>query len=156
MQQNILTQTDSINLTSKAITNISESINNITLIADKRRESMSAMEESVHMQQDKIRELVNEVKKVSDSTSSILTFVTTVNDVASRTGLLAMNASIEAAHAGTLGKGFSVIAQEIRKLSDETNKNASGIEDEISHIVELVSQASIAAQNCIRNQRTGF
>lgn len=154
MQQNILTQTDSINLTSKAITNISESINNITVIADKRRESMSAMEEAVHMQQDKIRELVNEVKKVSDSTSSILTFVTTVNDVASRTGLLAMNASIEAAHAGTLGKGFSVIAQEIRKLSDETNKNASGIEDEISHIVELVSQASIAAQNCINYTNT--
>lgn len=154
MQQNVLTQTKSLGMTSKAISDISESIDNISVIADKRRSSMTEMEQAVHMQQEKISELVNEVKKVSDSTASILSFVTTVNDVASRTGLLAMNASIEAAHAGTLGKGFSVIAQEIRKLSDETNRNAAGIEDEISHIVELVSQASVAAQNCINYTNT--
>ena len=49
--------------------------------------------------------------------------------VAAQTGLLAMNASIEAAHAGSLGKGFSIIAHEIRSLSEETTKNAEKISD---------------------------
>ena len=61
-----------------------------------------------------------------------------------------MNASIEAAHAGTLGKGFSVIAQEIRKLSDETNKNAHNIEEELNQVIELVSTATVTAQDCIK------
>ena len=59
-------------------------------------------------------------------------FVHTVQDIASRTGLLSMNASIEAARAGTAGKGFSIIAQEIRALSEETEKNA----DTIKHLID--------------------
>ena len=149
MQQNIKDQNNSLTQTSVAMTNISENIKNINSIADQRKESLKQMEQNNGIQQQKISELVSEVEKVQESTATISNFVNTVNAVAGRTGLLAMNASIEAAHAGTSGKGFSVIAQEIRKLSDETNKNAQNIEEELNQIVELVANASATARNCI-------
>lgn len=76
------------------------------------------------------------------SSEGIISFVHAVEDIASQTGLLAMNASIEAAHAGTSGKGFAVIAQEIRKLSEETRKNASLISDVFKKNAETVQSTS--------------
>ena len=149
MQENIKDQNTSLSQTSTAMTEISTTIQNINSIADERKESMKQMEDNIGIQQEKISELVREVEKVQQSTASISSFVATVNAVAGRTGLLAMNASIEAAHAGTSGKGFSVIAQEIRKLSDETNKNAHNIEEELNQIVELVANATLTARDCI-------
>ena len=149
MQENISIQNSSLSQTSTAMTDISNTIQSINSIADQRKESMKLMEQNIGIQQEKISELVREVEKVQQSTASISNFVATVNAVAGRTGLLAMNASIEAAHAGASGKGFSVIAQEIRKLSDETNKNAHNIEEELNQIVELVSVASETARDCI-------
>jgi len=150
MQTNILEQNNALNQTSAAMNEISENIQNISSIADTRKASMNKMENDLNLQQIKILELVKEVEHVQESTASISNFVATVNAVAGRTGLLAMNASIEAAHAGSLGKGFSVIAQEIRKLSDETNKNSHNIEEELNKIIELVAEASVTAKDCIQ------
>ena len=149
MQSNISDQNTSLNKTSDEMTEISRTILNINNIADERKESMKLMEKNIGIQQEKISELVKEVEKVQQSTTIISNFVATVNAVAGRTGLLAMNASIEAAHAGASGKGFSVIAQEIRKLSDETNKNAHNIEEELNQIIEMVAVASETARDCI-------
>ena len=149
MQENIKDQNASLSTTSSAMAEISKTIQDINSIADQRKESMKLMEENIGIQQEKISELVKEVEKVQQSTATISNFVATVNAVAGRTGLLAMNASIEAAHAGASGKGFSVIAQEIRKLSDETNKNAHNIEEELNQIIDLVSVATTTARDCI-------
>ena len=86
-----------------------------------------------------MKKLVEDVQQVKESSDKVSNFVQAVNDIAAQTGLLAMNASIEAAHAGTLGKGFSVIAQEIRKLSEETTKNAQNITDTLKENEEIVN-----------------
>ena len=86
-----------------------------------------------------LQRLVEDVSRVKESSVKVSAFVDAVNQIAAQTGLLAMNASIEAAHAGNLGKGFSVIAQEIRKLSDETSKNAQKITETLSTNEEVVN-----------------
>ena len=149
MQSNIVNQNSALTQTSAAMTEISANIRSISSIADSRKESMNKMEEDLNSQQIKIGELTNEIENVQKSTTTISSFVATVNAIAGRTGLLAMNASIEAAHAGVLGKGFSVIAQEIRKLSEETNRNAQNIENELNQIIELVTNVSATAKDCI-------
>ena len=65
--------------------------------------------------------------RVNESSKEIRDIVEAVNDFAERTNLLAMNASIEAAHAGVAGRGFSVIAQEIKKLAAASAERASRI-----------------------------
>jgi len=76
-----------------------------------------------------------------------------LNEIAARTGLLAMNASIEAAHAGAAGKGFAVIADAIRKLADQANRSVAtssqllgSVREKIGEGVEL---SRVAAQEAV-------
>ncbi len=66
-----------------------------------------------------------------------------IQQLADKTDILAINTSIEAAHAGEAGKGFAVIAQEIRKLSDESKKAAAQIND----LIEITQNDSITTKN---------
>lgn len=65
-----------------------------------------------------------------------------IRDIADRTNLLSMNAAIEAAHAGEQAKGFTVVANEIRRLARSTAENSTIISDNLSRIVQYVSQTS--------------
>ena len=147
MQESVQTQNSSLSQTSSAMTQISANLSNIAAIAEKRKTSMTSMIDTLNSQANYIQELVADVGKVQSSSDSISVFVETVNDIAAQTGLLAMNASIEAAHAGNSGKGFSVIAQEIRKLSEQTTKNAEHISDQLKTNKDLVTNATQSATN---------
>lgn len=148
MQENINNQKDSLVGTLSEMSRVVRRLSNISEIAETRKSSMNEMIHSFDVQLSQIKRLENDVARVQESSKQIEAFVDTVNKIASQTGLLAMNASIEAAHAGTLGKGFNVIAQEIRKLSEQTSSNAAQITEKLNENAELVESATISANNC--------
>ena len=76
-----------------------------------------------------IREISSEVKQLYKSFSSIRKIVDTINNVAIQTNMLAVNGSIEAARSGEFGRGFSVVASDIRSLASESADNAGKMKD---------------------------
>ena len=86
--------------------------------------------------------VVEGMELVRRSSERVLESTTLILDVSGRTDLLAMNASIEAAHSGGAGRGFAVIAQEIRKLSDETRRSANDVTAALEANDAAISSAS--------------
>jgi methyl-accepting chemotaxis protein len=94
-----------------------------------------------------------EIGKASDrmvaAAKNTATFNESIADLADRTNLLALNASVEAAHAGSAGKGFAVVAAQVRSLSEESQKSSqsisSAIEGTLRSIGDTASAAGIAA-----------
>ena len=108
--------------------------------------SMSEIDNSVSVNNEEIEGL----KQLSDNIGQILT---AISAVAEQTNLLALNAAIEAARAGEAGKGFAVVADEIRKLAEQTNKETNKISEIITTIqdrVTKVQKGGIAVQEKVK------
>ncbi len=88
-----------------------------------------------------VRQSVKSIRDVSDYSQQILKMLKLITDISKQTNLLAMNASIEAAHAGDAGKGFAIVADEIRRLSENTNKGARDIGEVVNSIVDKIDES---------------
>ncbi|AIQ48036.1 chemotaxis protein [Paenibacillus sp. FSL R7-0273] len=87
------------------------------------------------------RETGEQLLAVSELSDKVSTIIGTINAIAGQTNLLALNAAIEAARAGEHGRGFNVVAGEVRKLSDETHRQAEEISGLVSDMLGRISQA---------------
>ncbi|MDQ7045567.1 MAG: methyl-accepting chemotaxis protein [Sulfurimonas sp.] len=87
-------------------------------------------------------ELSHKLEQLSHDASQVKDVLSVISDIADQTNLLALNAAIEAARAGEHGRGFAVVADEVRKLAERTQKSLAEINSTISVIVQSINDAS--------------
>lgn len=108
-------------------------------------ELMHGLKESAKKTTDITNNVINSIQELEKKSESINIIISAINSISEQTNLLSINASIEAARAMEAGKGFSVIAEEIRKLSDQCMESAGQISEIVQEIIKQTSDVVFTA-----------
>ena len=136
--------TKSISEANDTVNEVAETLGRISKMAESRSSDALEMHELVADGDEKFNQTAKILNEITVQLKQLSGVVKIINDIASQTNLLSMNAAIEAAHAGEAGLGFSVVAEEIRSLAESTTINAKKIRESITTIVQTVSDANTA------------
>ena len=131
---------NSISVASDKAISTSENLNDTYKSMDNMINSLSEMIEGVEANSQKSIEMKDQISSVSEQTTQIKDILVIIKEIAEQTNLLALNAAIEAARAGEHGRGFAVVADEVRKLAERTQKSLVEIDTTTSMIVQGVVQ----------------
>jgi len=146
LQNKMEDQVRAVQLTSAALEQISANIQSITASARTKKSSLDQLGGQAQKGETRLKELQGAFVQMEKTAEDILSVVQVIEDISGRTNLLAMNASIEAAHAGNSGRGFAVVALEIRKLAEETGRNSLAIRQTLDRNLEQVGRAVQASE----------
>lgn len=146
MMENYLIQVKRATESGEIIKNASNEVLSLTKTGNML---MKESQEQMLVINDIMKTSVSRVNGLDEQTKQISTLVQVIQDIANQTNLLALNAAIEAARAGEHGKGFAVVADEVRKLAEQVSHS-------ISDITTIVKGIQTESNNVVTSLQTGY
>jgi methyl-accepting chemotaxis protein len=128
-----------------------EKVHQVESASESGRQIMSSNISTINQLEERLNESVEAVSELQKMSSHIGSILDVIRNIAEQTNLLALNAAIEAARAGEQGRGFAVVADEVRVLAQKTTESTSEIETMISNLQSSSKSAGQVIESCMKD-----